>query len=285
MRIACVQSNVAYDNVAANVTTAVAKLKDLRSQGVDLALFPEAFLTGYCVDCLADAHRIAMDPRSLTPIQNACDRLGISCVVGFAERDGDKVYNSAAYLEPRGELRIYRKSHLPELGLDKFVSAGDALDVFDTALGRIGVLICFDLRFPEPSRVLALKGAELIVLPTNWPEGAETSAQHVAIARAAENRVFVATCNRVGEENGFHFIGHSKIVGPDGKVLAAAGGSEEVITADVDLAEARIKRNVMIPGKYETTVFDSRRPELYGVIVPAAEQEAELVAQAPPMWV
>ena len=285
MRIACVQSNVAYGNVAANVETAVRRLQELKAQGVDLAVFPEALLTGYCVECLSDAQRIAIDKRELIPIREACDRLGITAVVGFAEQAGDKVYNSAALIEPNESPKIYRKSHLPELGLDKFVDAGDELLVFDTRLGRIGVLICFDLRFPEPSRVLALRGAEVIVLPTNWPEGAETSAEHVAIARAAENRIFMVTCNRVGEENGFRFIGRSKIVAPSGKVIAAAGTEEEVIIADIDVAEARIKRNVMIPGKYETEVIAARRPELYYELVPNAEREAELAPEAPPIWV
>jgi predicted amidohydrolase len=283
MRIACVQSNVVYGNPAANTATAIAKLEQLKAQSVDLALFPEAFLTGYCVECADDARAIAISACELMDIREACDRLGILAIVGFAEREGDLVYNSAALFEPGVAPRIYRKSHLPELGLDKFVEAGDTLPVFDTALGRIGVLICFDLRVPEASRVLTLKGAELIALPTNWPEGAETSAEHVAIARAAENRVFMATCNRVGEENGFRFIGKSKIVSPSGQVVAAAGSGEEVIFANLDLAEARNKRNVMIPGKYETAVIDCRRPELYEELVPRREEAA--LPEAAPLWV
>ena len=148
------------------------------------------------------------------------------------------------------------------MGADRFCSAGDALQPIDTPWGRLGILVCFDLRFPEPARSLALRGAELILVPTNWPQGAEVSADHIAVARAAENRVFVATCNRVGEERGFRFIGRSKIVGIDGKVLAAAESGETVLIADLDLALARQKRRVVIPGEYETDAF-ARRPELY----------------------
>lgn len=285
MRIACIQSNVVFDDVPANTANAIRHLESLSASNVDLAVFPEAFLTGYCVDSAADAHRIATSQQALIPLREVCDRLSITAIVGFAERQGNTVRNSAALLEPKREPQIYRKTHLPELGLDKFVEAGDELPLFETRLGRIGLLICFDMRFPEPARVLALRGAELIVLPTNWPEGAETSAEHVAIARAAENRVFFATCNRVGEENGFRFIGKSKIVHPSGKVIAAAGTEEEIILADIDLAEARIKRNVMIPGKYETEVFESRRPELYQDIVPSNEQEMQLAPEAPAIWV
>jgi len=112
--------------------------------------------------------------------------------------------------------------------------------------------------------IAALNGAQLLVLPTNWPEGAETNADHTAITRAMENRIFVATCDRVGEENGFKFIGRSKIVDPSGKVLASADDTEKVLVADLDLDLANRKRVITIPGKYELEVFKARRPELYG---------------------
>lgn len=275
MRLACVQANVTYADPNTNARKAVETLERLKGDGVEFAVFPEAFLTGYCVDSRAEAERIAInrDDAALSLIRDAANRLDISVVVGYAVADDGELYNEVALMEPGVRDRYYRKSHLPELGYDKFVVAGDELAVFDTRHGRIGLLICFDLRPPEAARVLALKGAELIILPTNWPNGAQVSAEHVSIARASENRVFIATCDRVGTENGFSFIGLSKIIAPNGKVLAEAGSDEEIIVADIDLAEARIKRNVVIPGKYEMTVFDSRRPELYGVL-----SEAKVVA-------
>ncbi len=278
MRVACVQADVVYGDPAANTARAVAELRRLAAEGVHLAVFPEAFLTGYCVECADDAQSIAIAGDGLSAqastLQGVVEETGIVAVVGFAERDGERVRNSAALFEPGVPVRVYRKVHLPELGLDKFVQPGDELPVFDTRAGKIGILICFDLRPPEAARVLALRGAEIIVLPTNWPVGAEVSAEHISIARAAESRVFVATCNRIGEENGFRFIGRSKIVSPAGRVLAAAGDGEETILADIDLAEAREKRTVGIPGRYETTVFDSRRPDLYEVLLEAANPEA-----------
>lgn len=263
MRIACVQSDVVFGDPEANLRHAIATLERLSSDSVDLAIFPEAFLTGYCVESRAEADRIAIERGVVAPLQESADRLSITAIVGFAERSGDALFNTAAMVQPGIEPVFYRKTHLPELGLDKFVVGGDDLPVFETRFGRIGILICFDLRIPEAARVLSLKGAQLIALPTNWPEGAETSAEHVVIARAAENRVFLAACNRVGTENGFRFIGRSKIVAPSGSVVAGAGSASETLVADIDLAEAKIKRNVMIPGRYETAVFDSRRPELY----------------------
>jgi predicted amidohydrolase len=286
MRLACVQSNVAFGNFEENLSRAVARLREMKHQGVDLVVFPETYLTGYCVDSNEDAVKLAMQVSSseaapnmvensgaatatgiLDRLSKACDEIDILAVVGFAEREGTLLFNTAALLEPGEAPRYYRKSHLPDLGFDKFVQPGSALEVFETRLGKIGILICYDLRPPEAARVLALKGAELIVLPTNWPMGAEVSAEHIAIARAAENRVFIASCNRTGEENGFRFIGRSKIVHPTGRVLAAAGEGEEVIVADLDLAEARQKRTVAIPGRYETDVFTCRQPDLYRTLI------------------
>ena len=273
MKIACVQSNVVFNDPHANACKAIDDLTQLKTQGVDLAVFPEAFLTGYCVESEQGAKDIAIsqDDPAIDMLRTSCDRLDIMAVVGFAElsspgpRASSHIYNAAVLLEPGRAPRFYRKSHLPELGLDKFVCPGHGpLDVFDTRLGKIGILICFDFRMPEACRVLALKGAQILVLPTNWPEGAETTADYTPVTRATENRMFVATCDRVGEENGFKFIGKSKIIHPSGKILASAGDQQETILADIELSQADQKRVVTVPGKYEIEVFKARRPELYG---------------------
>lgn len=265
IRVASVQANVIYNDPSQNAANAIEALEDLASKKVDLAVFPEAFLTGYCVRDAAGAESIRI-PRShnaLEELRDASNRLGILAVVGFAEEDGGLTYNSAALLEPNEAIRIYRKTHLPDLGLDKFATPGSDLTVFQTRIGKVGILVCFDMRYPEATRSLALQGADIVCLPTNWPEGAECSAQHICIARAAENRVFFVTCNRVGTENGFRFIGQSKIVSPAGEVLASAGTDPAVLIADLDFEEARTKRTITIPGLYETDVMGLRRTELY----------------------
>jgi predicted amidohydrolase len=255
--------DVELGNAKSNIARIVDRLGSSKAAGVDLAIFPEAAVTGYCVSSLEEAIRIAVSAEDLKTIHEATEGLDILAVVGFAETDGEKVWNSAVLYEPGQIPRIYRKTHLPFLGIDRFVEAGDALEVFDTRLGKIGLLICFDLRLPEPSRTLTLRGAELIVLPTNWPQGAEMSANFISVARAAENRVFLAACNRAGVESGYTFIGQSKIVAPTGQILASAGVGEHLVVCDIDLAEARQKRTVVIPGEYETESIASRRPGLY----------------------
>ncbi len=270
MRVACVQSDVAFGDPKANAAAACTHLERLAAEGVELAVFPEAFLTGYCVDSVQEASAIAIGAAhpSIRLLDEAAHDLGLVVVAGFAESTEEGgLYNTAALLEKDRSVRTYRKTHLPCLGLDRFVGRGAELPVFETSVGTIGLLICFDLRPPEPSRVLALKGAELIVLPTNWPEGAEFGPEVACRSRCGENRIFFAACNRVGTERGFTFIGKSQIVDPLGHVVARAGDGPEVIQADLDLSLARTKRNVMVPGRYETEMLDSRRPELYGEIV------------------
>ncbi len=273
-RVACVQMDVKYGDRDHNVGLIVESIHQLSAEGADFVVFPECCIAGYCVDSELNLSEIGVSRNSghLLQIQSAVDESGAVAIFGFSESAIEGYFNTAAMFQPNESPEFYRKTHLPELGYDRFVLKGADLPVFGTKFGKIGILICFDIRFPEAARILALKGADAIIIPTNWPLGAEISADVLAIARAAENKVFVVTCNRVGTENGFKFIGKSKIINPMGQVLACAQAEEEVIIFDLDFALSRNKRNVTVAGKHETTVFESRRPELYGQIFSNTEQ-------------
>ncbi|HXH59763.1 MAG TPA: carbon-nitrogen hydrolase family protein [Fimbriimonadaceae bacterium] len=275
VKTACVQCDVAFGDPGANIERAVREISALGAQGVRLAVFPEAFLTGYVVDDMEAAAKIALPMVShgsevrehpAEDIVEACKKHKVHAVVGLISSENDNVYNTALLIEPNGRVRRYNKTHLPFLGVDRFVTQGDEISVFETEIGVIGVAICWDLRIPEVIRVLALQGAEIVALPTNWPEGSEPSPGFVAPTRAIENRVFVATANRIGTENGTTFIGQSGIYDVFGNTMAKAGAGEETIVAEIDPAMARQKRNVLRPGEYELAIFGSRRPELYGTI-------------------
>jgi predicted amidohydrolase len=128
--------------------------------------------------------------------------------------------------------------------------------------------ICYDAAFPEAARSLAILGADLIALPTNWPPGAECTACSVINARALENGVYYIAVNRVGDERGFEFIGRSKIVDPSGRTLTESNGiGEELLYADIDPALARRKHVIRVPGKHEIDRLADRRPEMYGLLV------------------
>ena len=278
LRLACCQFDVAFGDPGANAARAVETIHRLAGDGINFVVFPEAFLTGYCVGTQKGAeelaievtahngHEITQAAKPLQRIQQACVEAGVHAVVGFAGNNHMDLYNGAALIRDDGVMLRYIKTHLPILGFDRFAMKGHDLPVFETRFGRIGMIICYDLRPPEAARVLALKGADLIVLPTNWPEGAEVSAEYIAKVRAIENRVFLATCNRVGTEGEFTFIGLSKIIDPAGNVLASAGPEEAIIRADLDLSSARNKHIVIRENEYELALFGCRTPELYGQI-------------------
>ncbi len=235
--------------------------------GAKLVVFPECALSGYVFNSVEEAMPFTetVPGETTAMVCELCRKYDVYAVVGLLEREDSTVYNSAFVAGPHGLVSNYRKCHLPILGIDRFVAKGDELPIVDLPFARIGVIICYDLRFPEATRTLALHGIDVLIVPTNWPEGAESSPEFLTRARAWENRIYLAACNRVGVEEGTRFIGRSQIVSPDATFLAAADGeSETIIYADINPALAREKRIVIKPGEFEFDLFGHRRPEIYG---------------------
>jgi predicted amidohydrolase len=231
---------------------------------------PECAIPGYVFDSADEAMPFAEEipGPSSEALERECRRLGLHVVCGLLERSDNAVRNAAVLVGPDGLVGTYRKTHLPFLGVDRFVAPGDELTVFDTSIGRIGIEICYDLRFPEVTRSLALAGAEIVALPTNWPLAASPNAELLTTARAFENRIFLLVANRVGTERSAEFCGRSQIVDPAGRRLAETDAtSEALLVADVDVEWARDKSIVPAPGEYEMHLFDHRRPELYRALV------------------
>lgn len=270
MIVSVVQFFPQFSRVRENAERIIDGIRHANKEGTKFIVYPECALTGYCFSSEEEAKEaaISLDSDAIRSIEEACRELGVVAVVGFAEKRGEYLHNSAAVFAPEGLKGVYRKTHLPCLGLDRFVKAGDELKAFETPTGKIGVLICYDIRVPEAVRALSLQGAEIVVLPTNWPEGASAASDIICPARAIENGIFVVASNRVGEEKGFRFIGKSKIIAPNGEILASAEhANEETIFADVDVSKARNKHVIRIPGEYEYDLFASRRPDLYGDLI------------------
>lgn len=276
VKVAVVQMDPKLGQVDHNLDRIRGLFEACLSQDVQLAVFPECATTGYGFADLGAAREVA-EPvpgpttASLAAICKGHRRVdgGPYIVVGLLERtdDPDVVYNSAVLVGPEGLVGCYRKAHLPLLGVDRFTTPGDTgFQVWETGIGRVGIEICYDLRFPEGMRVLALSGADIVALPTNWPDGSQNAPEFVTRTRALENRVFLMACNRCGEESGFWFFGHSQITDPKGNVLAEAEGGEEICIAEIDPPAAREKRIVLRPGEFELDTVGDRRPELYGEI-------------------
>ncbi|TFG64650.1 MAG: carbon-nitrogen hydrolase family protein [Gemmatimonadales bacterium] len=231
--------------------------------GARLVVFPEAALTGYVFDSLEEAlgGAISADGRELTAIAEACRSANSWTVVGAIERAEGDVYNAAFLVGPDGIAGCYRKIHTLCLGVDRFARRGNEFRVWDLPIGRIGINICYDGTFPESSRTLKLLGAQLIVLPTNWPM-LHMKRQQTQM-RAYENHVNYFAVNRVGEERGTVFPGGSMAVGPRGELLAEGENGPERIDVEFDMAASDRNRVVLAPGDYEFDYVADRRPDMY----------------------
>jgi predicted amidohydrolase len=277
MRVAVAQTEPKLGEKERNLEVCLARLEDAAAAGAQLLVLPECAIPGYMFDSGEEALPYAEEiPGPTTDaLAEACRRLDVYAVCGLLERDGDLLHNAAVLVGPEGLIGSYRKTHLPFLGVDRFVVPGDELPVYETPLGRIGVEICYDLRFPEVTRTLALKGADIVAHPTNFPMAAKVQTEVITLARAAENRIYLLTANRVGKERWGEFCGWSQIVDPYGRRLAEADETEEtLLVADVEIEKARDK-DYVIPGEYELYLFGHRRPELYGGLVEEVQPVVE----------
>jgi len=266
--IATVQTDPKIMRNSENLERMILEIRAAAKNGANLIVFPECALPGYVFSSREEAIPFMESiPGTSTDRLSACCReLGVYVIYGLLERADDKCYNAAVLVGPEGLIGKYRKNHLPFLGVDRFIDAGnEPLQVYKTPIGNIGINICYDCTFPESARIMALLGADIIALPTNWPEGREKIINYVVNTRAYENRVHLVAADRVGNERGARFLGRSKIVSASGDTLVeASGDNEETIYAEVSLAEARQKHIVIKAGEFEVDLIHDRRPELYG---------------------
>ena len=258
-----------------NLNMSINALSACADKGAQLVVLPELCTTQYILPNLDNYHRFAedLDGLSLTAWVRAAAGLDLHIVSGFVERVDGHLFNSAVLITPHGLKGIYRKSHLWEHEHDVFTPGDTGFMVWDTDLGRIGILICFDLRFPESARALALRGAEIICVPTGWntlinrdPFDAHGYLQgtYLSMAHANANRVALACANRVGHEGIHQFMGKSIIVDATGTLVSgpAEATGESFLVSEIVPANSRNKRY----GK-QSDLFGDRRPDLYGPLL------------------
>ena len=268
VKIAAVQMEPKIMANRENLDKMLLEARRAAKSGAELIVFPECILSGYLFTSREEAIPF-MEPvpgPATGELADCCRELGIHIIVGLLEIDKGSCFNTAVLVSPQGLVGKYRKTHLPFLGVDRFIDPGNQpFQVYPTQIGNIGLHICYDCNFPESARVMALSGADILALPTNWPEGRDRISKYVVNTRALENKVHLVAANRVGTECGTRFIGHSKIVDAWGDTLAeASGDNEEIIYAEISLKEARQKHIIFKPGEFEMDFLSDRRPELYG---------------------
>jgi predicted amidohydrolase len=262
-RVAYVQGRPAFGKTEANLEKGLALAATAQA---DLVVLPELWSTGYVFSSHAEVASLAEDARTGSTARAlawAAKRERRHYIAGFAEVARGRYFNSALLVGPGGVKAVYRKLHLFEREQEWFERGDLPLEVQRVGPARVGMLICYDWRFPEAARVLALNGADVIAHPSNlvYP-----NAQQAMLTRALENRVYVVTANRTGVEKRpggtVPFTGRSQVAGPDGTaIVRATKGAETSAAVDIDLARTRDKHLTRL-----TPMFSNRRPELYGAV-------------------
>jgi len=278
VKVAACQIDPQLGEVDRNLERIERWVVDAAQAGASLVVLPEAATTGYAFTSLDEALPVARRAGVVAPelLAGMAAKLAITIVCGTLEAEGDEIFNSALVMSPDGRRFKYRKMHLPFLGIDRFATPGpDAPWVVEVAGLRLGVLICYDLRFPEAARVCALEGADLIALPTNWPVGVNFHPGIFAPARAAENHCYLLAADRVGTERDVTFIGRSLLIDYDGNQMAMASDTdEEMIVGEIDPEAARATHVRRRLGEHEWDTMADRRPGLYERLLrPAVDRQ------------
>jgi predicted amidohydrolase len=246
LKLAIVQLALAEGACAVNWCAAKTALGRAGACEADLVVLPEMWFTGYAYRDLAElAERT---PESLERVGALAREYGFFVAGSWAERGSDgHLYNTACIVGPDGRVRArYRKVHLfGPMKEDRHFVRGRTVTVADLEIGRIGVALCYDLRFPELARKMALAGAELLLYPSQWPEVRLGHFHTLLAARAIENQVFTVGVNRAGRSVSTQFGGGSTVVDPRGEVLVQLGGEESFAEAELDLDQvAAARKNI-----------------------------------------
>ncbi len=272
LKIALLQHIPQPDNVAKALSRLEETATIAADQGCAILLVPEASITGYNIP-QTTMQRVALqaDGQTTTAIAEICKQTNIAIAYGFAERDGNDFYNCVQIISRTGNIAgKYRKTHLwGDLDRTLF-NAGNTLACnTNNPLARIdgwkiGLLICYDIEFPEAVRQLALAGADLILTPTGLMQPWRDVAERVVPVRAYENQLFIAYANYCGDEGDLSYEGRSCITGPDGDDLARAGQTPVMLTAT-------LQRKAITDARHALPYHRDRRPELYALATESSQ--------------
>lgn len=271
-KIALAQISCERTNKAENIRRIEKAAVKARKQRADLVIFPELSVTGYVLKDQVYELAEQVPGESTQKIERIARKTETYIVFGIpelSERTQATLHNTAAIVGPKGFIGKYRKMYLPTHSVfeeKRYFRPGYQPAVFETNIGRVGLVICYDLFFPEATRLARLEGAQLIVCISASPATRRTFFETLTSARAIENTAFLAFVNLVGIEDGLQFWGGSRLVGPQGKILARAKYDEEdLITGQVNYADIR-SIEAFVP------TLKDLRPELFDKLKQSAEK-------------
>lgn len=259
MKVTCIQMDMHFGRPEENFQKASALIDSAMAEQPDVLVLPELWTTGFFPKENLSALSDRNGERVKDVIGSLAKKHRVNIVAGsVAETQGEKVYNTCYVFNRKGDcIAQYRKTHLfSPMGEDQAFAAGDDLCTFTLDGVPCGVIICYDVRFPELSRSLTLKGIDCLFMVAQWPIQRIGHLQTLCSARAIENQVFFICCNSCGKADGTDYGGHSAIIDPLGKILAQASTEETAISAHLDLTALSDIRNSI-------NVFADRRPNLY----------------------
>lgn len=272
IKVALAQTSSKPEDKRENLKKIEKNVAQAKKQAADLVIFPELSLTGYVVrDQIYELAETIPGP-STKIIENIAKKTKTHIIFGMpelSEKTQATVFNAAVLVGPEGFIGKYRKMYLPTHSVfeeKRYFRPGYQAAVFETKLGKIGLIVCYDIFFPEVSRLARLKGAQFLVCISASPSVRRTFFEILTVARAIENTAFLAYVNLVGIEDGLQFWGGSRLVGPNGKVLAQAKYDEEdLVICDVDYADIR-------PVEAFVPTLKDLRPELFDKLKNQAEK-------------
>jgi predicted amidohydrolase len=237
IRAGVIQFDVQRGDIAKNLATAEDALHRLKQQDTQLAVLPELWTCGF--DHANIKEHALKTTKIIETLSQAAKKQGMVIAGSLPELVDGRIYNTLAVIDTDGSISgKYQKVHLFSGGRESMTfSAGQKAEVWHTSLGPIGGIICYDIRFPELCRSLAIQGARIIVVCAQWPEPRINHWDTLIQARAIENQLFMVAANRTGSDGGQDFPGHSQIVSPFGKILAKTDKIKDQVSADLHFKE------------------------------------------------
>lgn len=268
VKVACLQMDIEIGNIEGNIEKSVGMLNEAADNGAVLIVMPEMANSGYNLASREEAFSLAEnidDSKSVKAWEKVARDRGVYIVSGITEIDGANLYNSAVLIGPEGLIGKYRKLHLWEEEFLFFEPGNLGLPVFNTPIGRIGIVICYDMWFPETFSILAAQGADIVCIPTNWvtidslPNNMKNFGPTLAMAASHSHGIYIAAADRIGIERGMPFPGKSLIVRTAGIPIAGpADDTEQIIYGDCNFAKVRAHAS----NKYNSSIND-RRLDVY----------------------